>query len=306
MKNIYLSITVFLIFLFNLYAQSPESFNYQAVIRDNGGNIIADQNVGLQFTIHQSSANGTNVYQETFSQPTNSFGLVNLQLGSGNVQGGVFADIDWANDTFYLETAVDVSGGNSYASMGTSQLVSVPYAMFAKNSGDAYWKPKNDGNGIGYKAGNVGIGTLTTAKHDQLEIRMDDGEPDALNLRLTNLHADTYSRLLFNNNNFNNFVIGLNGSNYQWGANEVFLWIFEDLDMKFGTNGKERLRIKNDGKIGIGTATPASQLQVKGGDIYLEDIGNGVIMKSPNGNCWRLTVDNSGNPVFTTTPCPTN
>ncbi|MEN8124556.1 MAG: hypothetical protein ABFR32_05440 [Bacteroidota bacterium] len=306
MKNLYLSISVFLIFIFSVIAQSPESFNYQAVMRDNGGDIIANQAMGLQFTIHQTSASGTTVYQETFNQTTNNFGLINLQIGKGSVVSGIFADIDWANDTYYLETAVDVSGGTNYASMGTSQFVSVPYAMFAKSSGDSYWKPKNDGNGIGYKAGNVGIGTLTTAPHDQLEIRMNDGDPDALNLRLNNSHPDTYSRMLFNNDQLNNLVIGLNSSNYQFGANEAFIWLFEDFDIKFGTSGTERLRIKNDGKIGIGTATPASQLQVKGGDIYLEDIGDGVIMKSPDGNCWRLTVDNSGNPVFTSITCPTN
>jgi len=66
----------------------------------------------------------------------------------------------------------------------------------------------------------------------------------------------------------------------------------------------EHMRINEFGNIGIGTSQPNSKLQIKNGDIYIEDINSGVIMKSPNGNCWRLTVDDSGNPVFNSISCP--
>jgi len=66
----------------------------------------------------------------------------------------------------------------------------------------------------------------------------------------------------------------------------------------------ERARIDKDGNLGIGTSSPVEKLHIANGDIYIEDVSSGVIMKSPDGNCWRLTVDNSGSPVFTSITCP--
>jgi hypothetical protein len=117
--------------LSTLWAQAPQSFEYQAVVRDASGNILANQAVGVQITILQGSAAGTNVYQETFSPTTNDYGLMNLQIGTGTT-GGDFSTVDWANGPYFIEVALDVTGGNSYSVMGTSQLLSVPYALHAK------------------------------------------------------------------------------------------------------------------------------------------------------------------------------
>jgi hypothetical protein len=62
--------------------------------------------------------------------------------------------------------------------------------------------------------------------------------------------------------------------------------------------------VKADGKTGIGTTNPKSKLQVTNGDIYIENASSGVIMTSPDGNCWRMTVDNTGNPQFSSVTCP--
>lgn len=113
------------------FGQAPQAFKYQAVIRDASNLILNNQSVGMQLIIHQGSAGGTAVYTETFSPTTNAYGLVNLEIGTGTTVD-VFSAIDWANGPYYMETAVDLTGGTAYTSMGTSQLVSVPYALHAE------------------------------------------------------------------------------------------------------------------------------------------------------------------------------
>jgi len=115
------------------FGQVPEGFKYQSVLRDAGNIILNNQAVGMQMTIRQGSAGGTVVYQEIFVPTTNAFGLINLEIGNGTVVSGDIALIDWVNGPYFIETAVDVTGGTSYVVMGTSQLMSVPYALYAKN-----------------------------------------------------------------------------------------------------------------------------------------------------------------------------
>ena len=142
---------VFLVFITGLtlssFAQSPESFTYQAVLRDSSANILANQTVGVQISVLQGSESGSVVYQETFSPTTNAFGLVNLNIGTGTVQSGTFAGINWANGSYFMEIAVDASGGTNYTTIGTSQLLSVPYALHASstdNVDDADPDPSNE------------------------------------------------------------------------------------------------------------------------------------------------------------------
>ena len=116
------------------FGQAPEGFKYQAVVRDAGNTILNNQAVGMRMTIQQGSIGGTTVYEETFAPTTNAYGLVNLEIGSGTVVSGDFTTIDWSAGPYFIETAVDVTGGTSYAVMGTSQLMSVPYALHAKTA----------------------------------------------------------------------------------------------------------------------------------------------------------------------------
>jgi hypothetical protein len=115
------------------FAQSPEAFNYQAVVRDGSGNILANQNVGFRIAILQGTQTGTIVYQESHALTTNGFGLANMVVGAGTVLNGNFSTIDWSNGPYFVQTAIDPTGGNAYAVMGTAQLISVPYALYAKN-----------------------------------------------------------------------------------------------------------------------------------------------------------------------------
>jgi len=125
-------ITIFIVT--SVMAQVPDGFKYQSIVRDANGEVLSDKAVSLKMTFHQNSATGTTIYEETFSPTTNEFGLTSLELGSGSVSSGNFAAIDWASNVIYLEVSLDPDGGSSYTSMGTSQLIAVPYAMHSRTA----------------------------------------------------------------------------------------------------------------------------------------------------------------------------
>lgn len=118
-----------------LYSQAPEGFNYSAVVRDNTGTPLLNQSVSFRFSIIRGNVAGTVVYSETHNSMTDQFGQVTLIIGNGNVIAGVFADIDWGNDAYFLKVELDRDGGSSFVEMGISQFLSVPYALYAKTAG---------------------------------------------------------------------------------------------------------------------------------------------------------------------------
>ncbi len=115
---------VFLLLSFSTFSQTPTSFQYQAVLRDASGGILANQQVEIGVALLQGSAAGNEVFSETHSVTTNDFGLVNLQIGSVNTAD--METIDWSKGPYFIEISVDGTV------MGTSQLLSVPYALHAK------------------------------------------------------------------------------------------------------------------------------------------------------------------------------
>jgi hypothetical protein len=141
MKKTALLLTFHLFFALILLAQAPEKFNYQGVARDNSGNILANQAIGLQITIHSGSPNGASVYQETHTVTTNDFGFFNIEIGGGTIVSGVFSNINWGGNSFYNQIEMDATGGTNYQDLGTVQLLSVPYALFAKTTGTTSGKP---------------------------------------------------------------------------------------------------------------------------------------------------------------------
>lgn len=119
------------------FAQAPEKINYQGVARNNNGDVIPNQVLGLRISIRSGSNSGNIVYQETHSVPTNQFGLFNVELGGGLPVGSyVFANISWGANSYFVQVEMDVTGGTTYINMGTSQLISVPYALYAKTAGN--------------------------------------------------------------------------------------------------------------------------------------------------------------------------
>ena len=130
-----------------VWAQTPQSFKYQAVARNAGGDVVADQAVGMQISILQGSTSGTAVYVETFMPTTNEFGLLNLNIGEGTVVSGDFTTIDWSADTYFMKIEMDMTGGTTYEEYGISRLLSVPYALHAKTAANTFSGNYNDLSG---------------------------------------------------------------------------------------------------------------------------------------------------------------
>ena len=141
-----------IIYLFTLlilssavFAQAPQQISYQAVVRNSGNTLVSNTQVGVLLSI--TNANDSVFYSETQTPTTNSNGLISLAIGTGTVKVGSFTSIDWSKGGYFIKTQIDPAGGTSYTISGSSQLLSVPYALYAangsaagKNIGDMqYW-----------------------------------------------------------------------------------------------------------------------------------------------------------------------
>lgn len=127
-----------------LFAQAPEKFTYQAVVRNANNTLVANAQVGVRVNILQGTATGSAVYSETHMVSSNANGLVTLNIGAGSVLHGSFANIDWADGPYFLKTDIDPNGGNDYNITSTQQLLSVPYAMYAKEAANSFSGDYND------------------------------------------------------------------------------------------------------------------------------------------------------------------
>jgi uncharacterized protein (TIGR02145 family) len=116
-------------------AQAPQGFNYQATVRNSTGAVIANQNVYFKFNVMLNSATSVPVFSETHYVPTDDLGQVNLVIGTGTATTGSFSTINWASGSHYL--GIELNTGAGYVAMGTTQLLSVPYALYANSAGNA-------------------------------------------------------------------------------------------------------------------------------------------------------------------------
>ena len=121
-----------------IMAQPPQKMSYQCVVRDNNGALVTEHLVGMRTTIHQGSLPQLVVYQETYNfTSTNDNGLLTVEIGSGNptIVSRPFTSIPWSSGPFFLQTEIDPTGGTNYTIVGKSQILSVPYALYAEKSG---------------------------------------------------------------------------------------------------------------------------------------------------------------------------
>ncbi len=133
MKKIFILIAALGTISFSAMAQSPQKMSYQAVIRNASNNLVTNTAVGSKVSILQGSATGTVVYEETHTGTTNANGLLTFEVGAGTVVTGSFAAINWANGPYFIKTETDPNGGTNYTISGTSELMSVPYALYSAN-----------------------------------------------------------------------------------------------------------------------------------------------------------------------------
>jgi hypothetical protein len=179
----------------NVNAQSPQLINYQAVVRDAGGIVVANKVVGFRLSILSGSSTGTPQYTEMHSATTNAFGLVTLNIGLGTPTVGTMSAVTWATGSKFLRVEVDINGGSTFTALGTTQFLSVPYALYAATSGSS-------------AASGWGMtGNSTTAA---------------------------------------NFI----------GTTNVD-------DLRFNTEGSQKMVLKNNGYLGLGTNTPDFKMSIE-------------------------------------------
>jgi hypothetical protein len=150
MKKFYTFISAVLISA-TLWAQAPQSFSYQAVVRSANNELVVNKPVGMKISLLQGSENGPVAYTETHTPTSNANGLVSIAIGAGTKVTGNFATIDWSKGPYFVKTETDPTGEISYTLTSVSQLLSVPYALYARNgmaNGDYvgqmnYWDGKS-------------------------------------------------------------------------------------------------------------------------------------------------------------------
>lgn len=114
-----------------IFAQAPQKMSYQAVVRDNNNLLVANQSVGIKTSVLQGSSSGASVYVETHTAATNTNGLASFEVGNGTIVSGSFDSINWANGPYFIKTEIDPNGGANYSITGSSELLSVPYALYS-------------------------------------------------------------------------------------------------------------------------------------------------------------------------------
>lgn len=206
MKKLYTLITALLIATAT-FAQAPQKMSYQAVIRDASNVLIANTSVGMQISILQTTAAGTAVYVETQTQSTNINGLVSLQIGTGTVVSGTFAAINWANGPYFIKTETDPTGGTSYSITGTSEFLSVPYALYSLSGGAP------TGWGLTGNAGTVdGTSFIGTTDNVPLNFKVNNQKAGRIDPTLNNVF---FGDLSGNSMTFGNFNTAIGSKSLQ-------------------------------------------------------------------------------------------
>ena len=271
-------------------AQSPHAFRYQAVIRDTTGVVIANQLVSLKISILQGDVGGEAVYSELHDIVTNQLGLVNLDVGRGLTIHGNFSEISWGADTYSIQIELDLTGGTNYSFVGASQLLSVPYALYAENSGStpepdtiiSQWKDAP--SGIYYDEGRVGIGTTDPQAilHVNGQSNMTQGRNfmhlsntstdnlSAINIKLTAGSGNNCTYLYHISDQYSLFDYKYAGTTNLWNdGNGLILRTSPQGRFSFETglakddSYTELMSLTNEGKLGVGTENPEARVQIE-------------------------------------------
>lgn len=261
MKKLFFSISIFALFLINCvgFAQAPpERINYQGLARDTAGRAISNNtNLKVKFSIWNALTGGAVVFTETHDPvSTNQYGLFILQIGKVNTSG--FSSIDWATGNVFLEVEIDTVGGNNYTSMGRTQMISVPYALYAKTAGGGLIGTTGLTGSTGFtgstgSTGSTGINGITgitgvTGSTGITGTTGITGNTGATGMTgATGADLGTHWTLTGN-------AATLPGTN--------FIGTTDNQDFVLKTNATERIRVLSNGFVGIGTTTPDVEFEV--------------------------------------------
>lgn len=239
----------------SVFAQAPEKMSYQAVIRNNSNALVTSSAVGMRMSILQTTPSGTAVYVETQTPTTNANGLASIEIGGGTVLSGSFANIDWANGPYFVKTETDPTGGSSYSITGTSQLLSVPYALHAKTAETVTGGITETDPIFGASVASGITGTDTTYWNNKLDSYTETDPIFSSSIASGITSTDT--------SNWNNDLI-YDGDTTYWKVNGTKIYY-------------------NNGFVGIGTSNPGAKLHINndvfGSDssVYISSKGNIVL-----------------------------
>lgn len=179
--------TLFLLVTLQLSAQTPNAINYQAVARDGSGQLIVNKDIRVRLSILSGNINGTSVYSETHQVKTNLSGVFHFEIGRGSVISGDFVNIAWQSGSHFAKIEIDPNEGNNFLWVGTTQFLSVPYALFAEDVAMQY--SISGGNKF---IARVNSGTADSVIMD-LEINHLVGTPEDIILNITGLNSNILS-----------------------------------------------------------------------------------------------------------------
>jgi len=164
MKRILITLAVCLI-ITGLFAQAPQAFNYQAVIRNSEGEPLPNNITSIKISLLSDTIQNSIIYSETHTTTSDNFGRINLQIGFGEPNSGIFAEIPWESGNIFLRIETDPAGGTNFQMMGQTQMLSVPFALFAHQSAQSY----DAGEGISIQ-GNVITNTGDLSNTNELQV----------------------------------------------------------------------------------------------------------------------------------------
>ena len=121
------------------FSQAPNSFKYQSIIRKTDGSVLTNQTVKVKISIIKGSTSGPTAYSEVNSTTTNAYGIINLNIGDGSEKSGAISTIDWSASNYYIKIEIDETGGTNYSLSSISQLLSVPFALYANSVNSIDW-----------------------------------------------------------------------------------------------------------------------------------------------------------------------
>jgi len=265
MKKVLFTFILTVLVMLTVSAQAPQSFKYQAVVRDKSGQLLPNQTISLRISILQSTIDGPEVYKEMHAVTTGDLGLVNIEVGRGKSLSGSMDAIDWGAGSHFLRIEMDQTGGTDFELMGVSQLLSVPYALYAEKAGsgergdDYDWQRNGNnvvtGHGGAYPIGNVGIGN--TAPASLLYVAKLSTEPTITVRNMGGIGGASYA-----------MVDDVSGAN--WKFKVTGSGGFKIRDQRYALDvvtiespsAANAIYIRMGGNVGIGTINPQYKLDV--------------------------------------------